>query len=302
MTLAIGIDLGGTKIEGALLAPDGAELARLRIPAPRDDYRATLDALAHVVDALESEAGARGQATIGIGMPGSISAATGLTQNSNSVWLNGKPLEHDTAERLGRPVRMANDANCFALSEAVDGAGAGTHIVFGVIVGTGCGGGIVVGGQILNGPRGTGGEWGHTPLPWMTPDEYATAPTCWCGRRSCMEVWASGTGLAGDYQRVNGRALRGEEIVTAAAAGDAAAQASLDRHASRLARGLANICNVIDPDVVVLGGGLSRLAHLYRDLPRLVAPHIFSDNSAVKIVPPRWGDAGGVRGAAWLWR
>ena len=306
MTVAIGIDLGGTKIEGVALDASGCELARLRIAAPRDSYRATLDALAHVTAELEAGAAAKvpagaARASVGIGMPGSVSPTTGLAQNGNSTWLNGHPISRDLADLLGRPVRFANDANCFALSEAIDGAGAGARTVFGVIVGTGVGGGIVVDGRIVDGPRGTGGEWGHNPLPWSSADEHP-GPACWCGRLGCMEVWASGPGLAADHARVTGAALSPEAIVAAADAGDTAARATLDRHASRLARGLAGVVNIIDPDVVVLGGGLSRLDHLYRDLPALMAPHVFADTGAVRVLPPRWGEAGGVRGAAWLWR
>ncbi len=339
---AIGIDLGGTKIEGVLLDVGGHELARHRIPAPRNDYAATLEAIADLVAHLEAatatgataasvtreesgEPGGSSQqgrcgsaqlsgersggdaravsgATVGIGMPGSLSRATGLVQNANSTWLNGRAFDRDLEQRLGRPVRLANDANCFALSEAVDGAGAGARTVLGLILGTGIGGGIVVGGRILDGPRATGGEWGHNPLPWMSEDETRAAPRCWCGRIGCIEAWASGPGLAADHARITGTHLAPEAIVAAATAGDAAARATLDRHASRLARALAAVVNVIDPDVVVLGGGLSRLPHLYARLPGLMAPHIFSDTTSVRILPPRWGDAGGVRGAAWLWR
>ena len=318
---AIGIDLGGTKIEGVLLDAAGSELARHRIPAPRDSYDATLAAVAGLVATLQSNAGCAAaamgtdatQATVGIGMPGSISRASGLVQNANSVWLNGRPFDRDLAARLGRAVRIANDANCFALSEAVDGAGAGARTVFGVILGTGIGGGIIVDGRILDGPRATGGEWGHNPLPWPNADELAP-PRCWCGRPGCIEAWASGPGLAADHARVTGDRLTAEQIVALAGGDDAAAlepasatmraaaRATLDRHASRLARALAAVVNVIDPDVVVLGGGLSQLAHLYDELPRRMAAHIFSDNTAIRIAPPRWGDAGGVRGAAWLWR
>ena len=295
----LGIDLGGTKIEGIVLDAAGAELVRVRIAAPRDDYAATLDALAYLVGELERSAG-RAQVSVGIGMPGSISPATGLVQNSNSTWLNGRGFGHDVEARLGRPARFANDANCFALSEATDGAGAGARTVFGVILGTGCGGGIVHGGALLDGPHGIGGEGGHTPLPWPNDAEWP-APRCFCGRSGCLEQWVSGTGLEADHARVAGVVLRGREIVAAAASGDGAARATLERHADRLARGLSSVINIIDPDVIVLGGGLSNLAHLYADLPRLIARTMLADHCAVAIRPPRWGDASGVRGAAWLW-
>ena len=265
-SLRIGIDLGGTKIEGRVLAVDGEEITRYRILAPQGDYQNTVTALTDVVRHLEAQAGSR--ATVGIGMPGSLSPTTGLVRNANSTWLNGRPLRQDLEAALEREVRMANDANCFALSEAVDGAGAGARTVFGVIVGTGCGGGIVIDGRVLEGARGIGGEWGHNPLPWSEPDEHP-GPECWCGRKGCMEMWASGTGLSADYKRRTGELVSGHEIVSRAELGEAAAQTSLDRHASRLARGLAHIVNVIDPEIIVLGGGLSKLPHLYEVLPRL---------------------------------
>lgn len=296
--LRLGIDLGGTKIEGLVLDAAGAETARQRILAPQGCYEDTLRALVDLIRELEAKSGA--PVAIGIGMPGSLSPATGLVRNANSTWLNGRALREDLEAAVGQPIRFANDANCFALSEATDGAGAGAEIVFGVIVGTGCGGGIVIGGRILQGARGIGGEWGHNPLPWSEPDEHP-GPTCWCGRKGCMEMWASGTGLSGDYQRRTGELVSGHEIVARAALGEPDARTSLDRHASRLARGLAHIVNVIDPDVIVLGGGLSKLPHLYETLPKLAAPFVFSDVADITIRPPKWGDASGVRGAAWLW-
>jgi fructokinase len=297
--LRLGIDLGGTKIAGVALAPDGRALAEHRMPSPRKDYTATLAAIVQMTYTLE--AGAGGQGSIGIGMPGSLSPVSGLVQNANSTWLNGQPLQRDLEARLGRPVRLANDANCFALSEAVDGAGKGARAVFGVILGTGCGGGLVFNGALIDGPRGIGGEWGHNPLPWAQADEHP-GPKCWCGRMGCIETWVSGPGLQADHARASGEALSAEEIAARAAAGNAAAQATLDRHASRLARGLAAVVNVFDPDVIVLGGGLSKLAHLYRVLPALVAPYVFAESTRVVVDPPVWGDAGGVRGAAWLWQ
>ncbi|HRO50568.1 MAG TPA: ROK family protein [Hyphomicrobium sp.] len=296
--LRLGIDLGGTKIEGCVLAPDGSEAARQRILAPQGNYDDTLAALTSLIRDLEKQAGAA--VTIGIGMPGSLSPSTGLVRNANSTWLNGRPLRQDLEQALGQPVRMANDANCFALSEATDGAGAGARSVFGIIIGTGCGGGLVFDGRVLEGARGIGGEWGHNPLPWAEADEHP-GPTCWCGRVGCMEMWASGTGLSGDYKRRTGELVSGHEIVARAALGEPDARTSLDRHASRLARGLAHVINIVDPEIVVLGGGLSKLPHLYDVLPGLAAPYVFSDVPAIVIRPPKWGDASGVRGAAWLW-
>ncbi|MGE0701211.1 MAG: ROK family protein [Hyphomicrobiaceae bacterium] len=296
--LRIGIDLGGTKIEGVVLAADGSERARRRIAAPQGDYRATVAALSDLVAGLEQAVG--DTATVGVGMPGSISPATGLVQNANSVWLNGRPLKADLEARMGRELRLANDANCFAVSEAADGAGAGAASVLGIILGTGCGGGIVAGGRIVDGPRGIGGEWGHNPLPWMTADEHP-GPTCWCGRRGCMETWVSGPALAADHARTTGERIGAEDISRRAATGDSAALATLGRHADRLARGLAHVVNLLDPEVIVIGGGLSKLSHLYTMLPGLVAPWVFADAPRIVIRPPRWGDASGVRGAAWLW-
>ena len=294
----VGIDLGGTKIAGVVLARDGRILEEQRIPAPRQDYAASVAAVAGLIRSLQGTAAA--SPSIGIGLPGSISPRTGLVQNANSVWLNGRPFHRDVEAAIGLPVRVANDANCFALSEAVDGAGSGARSVFGVIIGTGCGGGLVFDGKIIEGPRSIGGEWGHTPLPWATADEHPGAK-CWCGRAGCMETWLSGTGLEQDHARVTGETITGVEIAARAGAGDARAQASLDRHAGRLARGLALIANIFDPEVIVLGGGLSNLDHLYRVLPDLAAPYVFSDAARLDIRPPRWGDASGVRGAAWLW-
>jgi fructokinase len=293
----LGIDLGGTKIAGIVLGRGGEVLAEHRMPAPRQDYAATLAAVAEMVHRLE----AAGQAgSIGVGMPGSLSPASGLVQNANSTWLNGRPFGRDLEARLGRPVRLANDANCFALSEAVDGAGKGARSVFGIIIGTGCGGGLVFQGAVIDGPRGIGGEWGHNPLPWASLEEHPGL-TCWCGRRGCMETWVSGPGLEADHARATGERLPAEEIAARAAAGDAGAQAALDRHAGRLARGIAHVVNMFDPEVIVLGGGLSKLAHLYEALPVLAGPHVFADTARIVVKPPAWGDAGGVRGAAWLW-
>jgi fructokinase len=293
----IGIDLGGSKIAGILLGKDDAIVASERRAAPQHDYAASIAAIADMVRALEQAAG--GSASVGIGMPGSI-APGGRVQNANSTWLNGKPFARDLEACLQIPVRLANDANCFALSEAADGAGAGARSLFGVILGTGCGGGLISNGTLLDGPRGTGGEWGHNPLPWATADEHP-GPLCWCGRRGCIERWVSGPGLEADHRQQTGVALSAAAIAASAAAGAADARASLERHASRLARGLAHVVNVFDPEVVVLGGGLSQLGHLYASLPALMAPHILAQETSVVVKPPRWGDASGVRGAARLW-
>jgi fructokinase len=298
LPLRLGIDLGGTKIAGIALAAVDSVSSEQRMPAPRDDYSATLAAIGQMIAALEQEAG--GQGSVGIGMPGSISPATGRTQNANSTWLNGQPIAADLEDCLGRPVRIANDANCFALSEATDGSAAGALSTFGAILGTGCGGGLVVGGRLIDGPNGIGGEWGHNPLPWATPGELP-GPRCWCGRHGCLETWVSGPGLEADHERNTGARLSAEDIAQLSASGDRAAQASLDRHAGRLARGLAHIVNLFDPQVIVLGGGLSNLAHLYEVLPGLMRAHIFANAPRVTIKPPRWGDASGVRGAARLW-
>ncbi|MBY0225557.1 MAG: ROK family protein [Hyphomicrobium sp.] len=297
--MRIGIDLGGTKIAAIAIDRDGRTLAELRRASPQGDYEATLVALVRTVEQLEAETGCGG-ARVGIGMPGSIAPRSGRVQNANSTWLNGRPLAADLERRLGPRVRFANDANCFALSEATDGAAADDTRVLGVILGTGCGSGIIVARQIMDGPRGIGGEWGHNPLPWPSAEEWP-GPRCWCGRLGCMEAWVSGPALAADHALCTGAVLDAAQIAQRADAGDAAARASLDRHADRLARGLAAVVNVVDPDVIVLGGGLSKLAHLYDQLPHLMAPHIFGEDAHVRVVPPRWGDASGVRGAAWLW-
>ncbi|HMN39165.1 MAG TPA: ROK family protein [Hyphomicrobium sp.] len=298
-TLRAGIDLGGTKIEGVLLGPDGQERARRRIATPRGDYDRTIAAIAQLLEALEQQAGERAAVPVGLAIPGSLSRRTGLVHNANSTWLNGRALDRDLHHRLGRPVAIANDANCFALSEATDGAGQGCRSVFGVILGTGCGGALVHKGALIDGPLGIAGEWGHNPLPWAQPDEYP-GPECWCGRHGCMEAWVCGPALADDHARNTGSPLTAEDIAAAAAGGDAPAGATLRRHASRLGRGLAHVVNVFDPDVIVLGGGLSKLAHLYAELPRLMFPYIFADAPAVDVRPAKWGDASGVRGAAWL--
>ena len=296
--LRIGLDLGGSKIEGILLSREATELARYRIATPREDYAATIAAIVDLRARLVQ--GTTSDASIGVAVPGSISPHTGLMQNANSTWLNGRPFDRDLEVALAAPVRLANDANCFALSEASDGAAENAHTVFGVILGTGCGGGLVVNGRLLDGPCGIGGEWGHNPLPWMTPDEYP-GPSCWCGRKGCLETWVSGPGMTADHATVTGETHTAAEIAARAKAGNAAAMATLSRHADRLARGLAHVVNVVDPDVLVLGGGLSQLSHLYQLLPQLIGPHIFADHGSVAIKAPQWGDASGSRGAARLW-
>ncbi len=294
--MRIGIDLGGTKIAAVALDDQGRELARERVATPRGDYAGTIEAIAGLVATLDAATGKRG--SVGIGMPGTISPATGKVKNANSTWLNGQPLDRDLAERLGRPVRLANDANCFALSEATDGAAAGARVVFGVILGTGVGGGLVVAGREITGPNGIAGEWGHNPLPWPAGDERP-GPACYCGRSGCIETFLSGPGLAADHARVNpGTALTGEQI---ARDPGAAAQATLARYEERLARALASVVNLLDPDAIVLGGGLSQLTRLYESVPRLWGRFVFSDRVDTRLVPPRYGDASGVRGAAWLW-
>jgi len=294
----IGVDLGGTKIEALALDAGGRELRRLRVPTPRDDYAATLGAIVTLVRRLEAELGTT--ATIGIGMPGALSPATGLVKNANSVWLNGRPLDRDLSARLERPLRFANDANCFALSEATDGAAAGARCVFGVIVGTGTGGGIVVDGRVLTGPNAVAGEWGHNPLPWPQADEWP-GPSCYCGRTGCIETFLSGPGLAADHERRAGERLEAAAIAARSAAGDAACRETVERYEERMARALAGVINMLDPDVIVLGGGLSNLTGLYERVPALWQRWSFSDRVDTPLVPSQHGDSSGVRGAAWLW-
>jgi len=297
--IRFGIDLGGTKIELIALAPaDGAELWRRRAPTPQGDYRGILQVVADLV--VEAERALSAEGTVGIGTPGALSRASGRLKNSNSVCLNGQPIVEDLQRLLGRPVRIANDADCFALSEATDGAAAGAEVVFGVILGTGVGGGIVVRGRLLNGPNAIAGEWGHNPLPWPTAEELP-GPECYCGRWGCIETFLSGPGLARDYARHAGVALAGPEIVARAATGDAVCEAALLRYEERLARALAHVINLLDPDAVVLGGGLSNCARLYANVPKLWGRYVFSDRVDTRLVAPRHGDSSGVRGAAWLW-
>jgi len=296
--MRIGVDFGGTKIEAVVLDSRGEVMTRARVPNP-GEYRAAIEAVAGLVTKVEAETGAQGR-PVGVGMPGSLSPATGRVRNSNSVWLNDQPFFEDLKAALGCPVRVANDANCFALSEATDGAGAGAKVVFGVILGTGCGGGVVVEGRLIEGVNGIGGEWGHIPLPWPSAEESKSVK-CWCGRPLCLETWLSGSGLARWGSDVMGRKMRGEEIVAAAAAGDPKALECMDLHADRLARALAVVMDLIDPDVIVLGGGLSNVASIYEATFAKLAPYVFSDVIKTRLVKNVHGDSSGVRGAAWLW-
>ena len=296
--LRIGVDLGGTKIEVAALDGTGAIRERRRCPTPRHDYGATLRAVAELVTAVESTLGRRG--TVGVGAPGSISPFSGRMRNANSVWLNDRRLESDLRDTLDRPVRLANDADCFALSEAVDGSGKGARCVFGVIVGTGTGAGVVIDGRLLTGPNGIAGEWGHNPLPWPRAEEIP-GPPCYCGKRGCIETFLSGPGLAVDYRSSAGGASDPERIAAAAESGDPLAVAALNRYEDRMARSLASVINILDPDVIVLGGGLSNLTRLYRSVPALIPRYLFSDGASIRLRRPAHGDSSGVRGAAWLW-
>lgn len=296
--MRIGIDLGGTKTEAILMDADGCERHRRRIASPRDDYAATLACLEALVGEMDREAGSA--CPVGIGMPGALSPETGLVKNANSTWLIGKPFLRDLEHRLGARVRLANDADCFALSEAKDGAGADARSVFGVILGTGVGGGIVVDEKLLTGPNAIAGEWGHTPLPWADASERP-GPACYCGRHGCIETWCSGPGLAADHARTTGTTMTAEAIAEDAARGTADARATLDRHASRLARGLAVVIDILDPEVIVLGGGLSDMRGLPGRVAAEIPRHVFSDSVRTRIERHRHGASGGVRGAAWLW-
>lgn len=297
--MRVGIDLGGTKIEGGLLDAGGELVARERRPTPAGDYEGTVAVIAALVRALEQRAGA--PVTVGVGTPGSVSSVTGRMKNCNSTVLNGRPLREDLEAALGRPVRLQNDANCFALSEATDGAASEARCVFGAILGTGIGGGIVVDRRVLAGADGVAGEWGHNPLPWPRDDEWP-GPPCYCGRTGCIETLCAGPAIEREHARRSGRALTMAAIDAAARAGDAQAERTLELLGDRLARGLAHVVNVLDPDAIVLGGGLSNLDRLYAELPERMGAYVFSD--AVRAVPrrPAWGDSSGVRGAAWLWR
>ena len=296
--MRIGIDLGGTKIEALAIDDRGAELARHRVDTPRDDYEATIKAMVALVHRMESETGKTG--TVGAGIPGTISRVTGRVKNANSTWLNGQPFHKDLTAALGREVRVANDANCLAVSEATDGAAAGVRFVYGVILGTGCGGGVALEGCVHDGPNGVAGEWGHNPLPWPKPEE-SPGPACYCGKRGCMEMWVSGTGIARDYKNITGTAKTTREIVADFTAGDRVASETIERFEDRLARGLSNVINILDPDVIVIGGGVSRVEHIYGALPKLLPQYVFGGEASTPIVQAKYGDSSGVRGAAWLW-
>jgi fructokinase len=295
--MRIGVDLGGTKIE--VIALEGERvLARRRVPAPRNDYDRTLRAVCDLVIAIQKETGESG--TVGIGIPGAVSAQTGLVKNANSVWLIGKPLDRDLAGALGQDVRVANDANCFTLSEATDGAAKGAHTVFGVIIGTGTGAGIVIGGQVLQGRHRIAGEWGHNPLPWPSDGERPGAH-CYCGRTGCIETFLSGPGLSRTYAALTNMSVEPADIASRAGAGDNAARSALETYETQMARALASVINVVDPDVIVLGGGLSNIERLYENVPARWGPYVFSDHADTPLVRAAHGDSSGVRGAAWLW-
>lgn len=325
-SLRLGVDLGGTKIELIALDESGREILRRRVPTPQNDYLATVAAIAALVHQAEYELGGHG--SIGVGTPGAISPATGRMKNCNSTCLNGQPLQEDIERALNREIRLANDADCFALSEAVDGAAAGANTVFGVILGTGVGGGVIVRGQLLVGRNAIAGEWGHSPLPyfqfahrqadreptgthpatgealvhpWPSPRELEAAPACYCGKKGCIETWLSGPGLAADHVRYGGEDLPAHEIAQLAAAGYGPCSATLARYEERMARALAGVINLLDPDVIVLGGGMSNIARLYETVPKLWCRYVFSDRVDTQLVPPKYGDSSGVRGAAWLW-
>jgi len=296
MSVRIGVDLGGTKIEAVALDAGGVERFRRRVDTPRGDYAGTIQAVVDLVAAVDREMRTRG--SVGVGMPGTISPATGLVKNANSTWLIGHPLHLDLEAALGRPVRVANDANCFALSEATDGAGAGARVVFGVILGTGTGGGIVVDGQVLVGPNAVAGEWGHNALPWPDRTEWP-GPPCYCGRRGCIETFLSGAGLQLAYEKGGG--LTAREIADAAENGHAGAVEAIETYARRLAKSLATVINLLDPDAIVLGGGLSNIGSLYRRVPEIWTDWVFSDRVDTRLARAVHGDSSGVRGAAWLW-
>ncbi|MDA1097872.1 MAG: ROK family protein [Proteobacteria bacterium] len=297
--MRIGVDLGGTKIEALALADDGVELRRLRVPTPQDDYQAIVLALRDLVAAVADGLGAAGT-PVGVAIPGAVSPATGLIKNANSTCLIGKPFDVDLAAALGCPVRMANDANCFSLSEASDGAARGADSVFGVIVGTGTGAGIVLGGRLHEGPNLIAGEWGHVPLPWPEDDERP-GPPCYCGKRGCIETFLSGPGLSLGYEMATGGALNAHEIAALAAQGDAAAEACMARYERRMAKSLGMVISILDPAVIVLGGGLSNISRLYDRVPALWGEFAFSDRLSTRLLPAEHGDSSGVRGAAWLW-
>ena len=299
--MRIGIDLGGTKTEVIALSDQGEQLFRHRLPTPREDYRQTIETIATLVAMAEQATGQRG--TVGMGIPGSISPYTGVVKNANSTWLNGQPFDKDLSLRLDREVRLANDANCLAVSEAVDGAAAGAQTVFAVIIGTGCGAGVALNGRAHIGGNGNAGEWGHNPLPWMNDDElrYRAEVHCYCGKQGCIETFISGTGFATDYQRLSGKGLTGSEIMCLVGEGDEKAELALNRYEQRLAKSLAHVVNILDPDVIVLGGGMSNVERLYQTVPDLVKQWVFGGECETPIRKAMHGDSSGVRGAAWLW-
>lgn len=296
--MRIGIDLGGTKIEALALGADGQELRRIRVASPRHDYAETLNTVSRLVHTLETELAQLG--SVGVGIPGTIMHPSGLVKNANSTWLNGHPLERDLSSGLGREVRCENDANCLALSEATDGNGAGHRVVFAVILGTGCGGGLAIDGRVHEGRHGVAGEWGHNSLPWPRIDEIP-GPDCYCGKSGCIETWISGTALGQDYERTTGTSLSGKEVAEAAVHGNPEASAAIHRLEDRIARSFASLVNILDPDVIVVGGGLSRLDSIYRNVPPLLERYGFGGGIHTPILPAMHGDSSGVRGAAWLW-
>ena len=299
--MRIGIDLGGTKTEVIALSDHGEELFRYRVPTPRDDYDKTVENIIGLVKRAEQETGQQG--SVGLGIPGTLSPFTRRVKNANSTWLNGQPLDKDLQQRLGREVHIANDANCLAVSEAVDGAAAGKQTVFAVIIGTGCGAGVALNGQAHSGGNGNAGEWGHNPLPWMDEDElrYREEVPCYCGKQGCIETFISGTGFATDYQRLSGIDLKGAEIIKRLEQQDPVAELAMSRYEMRLAKSLAHVVNILDPDMIVLGGGMSNVERLYQTVPQLVKNWVFGGEFATPIRRAVHGDSSGVRGAAWLW-
>ena len=299
--MRIGIDLGGTKTEVIALADDGTELFRHRLPTPKHDYQATIRTIVELVAQAEAATGASG--TVGIGIPGSVSPYSRVVKNANSTWLNGQPFDRDLKLALNRDVRLANDANCLAVSEAIDGVASGAQIVFAVIIGTGCGSGIAIHGRSLIGGNGTAGEWGHNPLPWMDDEELQICEqvTCYCGKQGCIETFVSGSGFSADFQRLSGESLSGHDIIARAVQHDALAERAISRYEARLAKSLAHIVNILDPDVIVLGGGMSNVDRLYQTLPQLIKPWVFGGECETPILKAQHGDSSGVRGAAWLW-
>ncbi|WP_407334262.1 fructokinase [Enterovibrio sp. 27052020O] len=299
--MKIGIDLGGTKIEVMAITESGEEVFRKRVPTPQHDYQATLQAIKGLVDDAEEAVGQT--CTVGLGIPGTLSPVSGLVKNANSVWLNGQPLDKDLGQLLNREVRIANDANCLAVSEAVDGSGAGKQMVFGVIIGTGCGGGIAIDGHVHVGGNGVAGEWGHNPLPWQNQldTKQASEIPCYCGKPGCLEVFISGTGFWKDFELTTAQTLRGPDIIQLAEQGDEEAEACIQRYEDRLARALASVVNVIDPDVIVLGGGMSNVERLYTNVPKRMSQWVLGGECATPVVKAKYGDSSGVRGAAWLW-